>query len=112
MLAGCFSGDGENEAIEIIGGESPVMNCLEQYRTNSEEADSRIWRHATQSTARKMLICSPDTDIYNIGLNYISSTSKHYIIKINAYSAIETSFIDLPNFHHALTNDPDLASVP
>lgn len=112
MLAGCFSDDGENDAIEIIGGESPVMNCLEQYRTNSEEADCRIWRHATQSTARKMLICSPDTDIYNIGLNYISSTSKHYIIKINAYSAIETSFIDLPNLHHALTNDPDLASVP
>uniref|UniRef100_A0A1X7SK26 Tesmin/TSO1-like CXC domain-containing protein n=1 Tax=Amphimedon queenslandica TaxID=400682 RepID=A0A1X7SK26_AMPQE len=38
--------------------------------------------------------------------------SKHYIVKISAYSAIEASFIDLNSFHHALINDPDLASVP
>lgn len=55
---------------------------------------------------------APHINTYNIELNYMPSTSKHYI-KINAYSAIETSFmIDLPTLHHALTNDPDLASVP
>jgi len=39
------------------------------YTSNALEADNRIWRHAVQTTATKILVYSPDTDVYNIGLS-------------------------------------------
>ena len=47
-----------------------------QYCSNAEEADNRMWRHATQSPASDILIYSPNTDVYNIGLHLVKLT-KH-----------------------------------
>ena len=45
-----------------------TINNEEQYKTNAQEADSRIWRHCQQSHLNKHYIFSPDTDTYIIGL--------------------------------------------
>jgi len=39
-----------------------------KYLSNAEEADMRIWTHATQTSAQHILVYSPDTHIYNRGL--------------------------------------------
>ena len=83
------------------------------YNTNAEEADMRIWRHAYQSKATKILIYSPDTDVYNIGMSLTSITShQDCIVQINLPHTREQKFINLTNLLKALDNDPDLAGIP
>ena len=71
LIAGCFSGKGENNGW-IISSSKAYAEPVPQYQSNAEEADNRIWRHAIQSLATNILIYSPDTDVYNIGLGLIS----------------------------------------
>ena len=72
----------------------------------------RIWRHAYQSKANKILIYSPDTDVYNIGLPLISITSHvECIVEINLPHSNEQRFVSINDLQTALDNDPDLASI-
>ena len=73
VIAGCLSGEGENNAWVIRSCEA-IAEPLPQYQSNAEEADNRIWRHAIQSWATNILIYSPDTDVYNIGLDLVTQT--------------------------------------
>ena len=52
-----------------VRGEQPTITRPEL--SNAEEANKRIWRHATQTSAQRILVYSPDTDVYNIGLPII-----------------------------------------
>ena len=38
------------------------------YFTNMDEADMRIWLHCVHTSGQRVLIFSPDTDVYHIGL--------------------------------------------
>ena len=71
ILAGCFSGLGENTAW-LLHPDEVAVEQLEEYSSNAVEADSRIWRHAMQSQASVILVYSPDTDVYNIGLPFVN----------------------------------------
>ena len=54
------------------------------YSSNSPEADMLLWRHALQSNAVRVLMYSPDTDVYNIGLSLISThPNTDFIIQLN-----------------------------
>lgn len=73
----------------------------------------RIWRHACQTKASRILIYSPDTDVYNIGLAMTSITTYgEFIIQLNLPHSHEQRFLSLNNLQTALLNDPDLASIP
>ena len=112
VLAGCFSGEDEDSAVLVNSGNISVSTMIHEYDTNSEEADCRIWRHATCCSANNVLIYSPDTDVYNIGLHYLSTaSSKQYIIQINVINAISKEYIFLNHLHTAFFNDPDLSSI-
>ena len=72
----------------------------------------RIWRHAYQSKANKILIYSPDTDVYNIGLPLTCITSHvECIVQINLPHSNERRFVSINNLKTALHDDPDLASI-
>ena len=44
----------------------------------------RIWKHAFETQATRILIYSPDTDIYNIGLPLLSEIpNKEVIVQYN-----------------------------
>ena len=78
IVAGCLK-----DTWEISGSGTPP-HTREIYQTNAEEADMRIWRHAYQSKATRMLIYSPDTDVYNIGLPLTCiSSHEECIVQIN-----------------------------
>ena len=112
VLAGCFSGEREDNAWVILPGDTSIPEPSPQYRSTAEEADNRTWRHATQCSGNKVLIYSPDTDVYNIGLALLHGTPKEYAIQLNVPHATEQKYLFLNNLVTAFYNDPDLASLP
>ena len=117
LLAGCFSGSGENNAWLLHAGEvsAEQPEQPEQYYSNAEEADSRIRRHAVQCNANVnvILIYSSDTDVYNIGLSHMSQKpAATYIIQLNPPHSDEKKYININNFKIALQKDPDLSNLP
>ena len=115
-VAGCFSGDGADSGWILCGPDHATTIAVPDanYLSNASEADTRIWRHATQTWANRVLIYSPDTDVYNIGLGLIDEhiSKREYIVQINVPHASEKRFVHLNNLHLALQRDTDLATVP
>ena len=82
-LAGCFGSETESLPWKITSGAHNIPEQDMHYSCNASEADLRLWRHAKQSTASEVLIYSPDTDIYNIGLLVSQHQTKNVSIQIN-----------------------------
>ena len=76
----CVAGSGE-------GVDRDEVWCVKddgielEFKSNAEEADTRVWLHASKFTGKKILIFSPDTDVYHIGLS--QSTHNDIIIQLN-----------------------------
>ena len=60
------------------------------------------------SAAQRILVLSPDTDVYHIGL---TQTQKDVIVQINPYSSKQLTSLHLCNLKNALACDPDLATL-
>ena len=68
-VAGGFEGEIEDSAWFVTTEGNPQPNPI--YTCNAEETDTLIWAHVNQSTSSKILILSPDTGVYHIGLPLI-----------------------------------------
>ena len=97
----------------MSGGNSLPLPDL-NYLSNAEEADMRIWRHATQTSAQHILVYSPDTDVYNIGVPIIQERrlSTQCIIQLNGPHSQVLKYLHINNLTQALEDDPDLATLP
>ena len=102
---------GREDNAWVIHSSDIAPQVVTEYSSNAEESDNRIWRHATQSRAKIILIYSPDTDIYNIGLTLICESDKQYIVQLNVTHSAEKRYLNLNIHLIALSNDPDLAYV-
>jgi len=111
VISGSFSGFNEDDA-QIITANELVPEHSTLYHTNAEEADNRMWRHACQSWATRILIYSPDTDTYNIGLGLLNSTAKQFSVQLSVVHSSVRKYVYLNNLQTAFLNDPDLASLP
>ena len=111
-VAGCFGSETESLPWKIIPGAHNIPEQDMHYSSNASDADLRLWRHAKQSTASEVLIYSPDTDIYNIGLLVSQHQTKNVSIQINPLNAQLKTYISINNLITALQNDPDLSSLP
>ncbi|CAC5392076.1 unnamed protein product [Mytilus coruscus] len=69
-----------------------------------EEADTRVWLHAVTSTAQTVIIYSPDTDVYFIGLPLVKNSDKSLYVQLKD-SPYEKLFISMNEFSVALQND-------
>jgi hypothetical protein len=49
---------------------------------NHEEADTRVWLHASVSSADQVIIYSPDTDVFVIGLSIVLSLNKTVYVQL------------------------------
>ena len=105
VLAGCFTSE---YTWLIRAGALPETAYL--YTSNAHEADNRIWRHAIQTTANKILVCSPDTDVYNIGLSM--PNNKDYIVQLNVHHSPDKKYLMLRHLNLAFQGDPDLQALP
>ena len=89
VLAGCL---GNDMAWIIKCGESTVPQPEPLYFSNAIEGDQILWHHATMCSATTVLLYSPDTDVYNIGLTKHSlSSTKQYIVQLNVPHSIQKS---------------------
>ena len=110
VVAGCFSGAAENTAWRITADDL-LLQPEPIYMSTAQEADIRLWRHAINSQAHDILIYSPDTDVYNIGLGLIYGLSAEYIIQLNPLHCDE-QYPHLNKLLKAFENDLDTALLP
>lgn len=107
-LAGCFEGNIEDTAWCITKTNTPQPEPL--YTCNAEETDTRVWRHVKITECVRILVMSPDTDVYHIGLPLIHR-QKEIVIQINTYNCRDLCYLHLSALLTAFTNDPDLSSL-
>ena len=108
-LSGCF---GNSDTFRMSGNDTLPSPAGLRYKSNSVEADMRIWRHVTQTQARHILVYSPDTDVYNIGLSILNRISdKDIYVHLNVPHSQIQQYLHLNNLLKALELDPDLASL-
>ena len=80
-----------------------------KYTSNAEETDTRIWVHVRQTECTRILVVSPDTDVYHIGLPLVSNLSnKEVVVQV---SPVNSKECHLSALNSALANDPDLAGL-
>ena len=87
----------------------PAFNVF----SNAEEADTRVWLHAGKSNARKILIFSPDTDTYHIGMtaSSVNLITKEVMIQINPTTK-PLRLLSLHGLGDAVSRDPDMFDIP
>ena len=82
VVAGGFQGDLQDTVwyVESTG----VLQPDPTLKNNSEETDTRVWRHVQQTTSSKCLVVSPDTDVYMTGLPLYHGENKDIIVQIKS----------------------------
>ena len=76
------------------------------YSSNAEEADTMIWLHASKTQLHNILVLSPDTEVYMIGLPLQCSHSKHIIVQISKIGSHELKLLCTKTLIQAIANDP------
>ncbi len=102
IVAGAFKGEKQNCAMIVNCNECSV---IDKFKCNHEETDSRIWFHVNNIDSKTILIYSPDTDVYHIGLPLC--TDKDITIELcNTFKKEE--YLSLSAMRNALSNDLDM----
>jgi len=105
----------DQEFFANIGGNAYSTNKESEamirptFTSNVDEADMRIWLHSLHSVGNRILVFSPDTDVYHIGLTQIYG--KHVIIQLSKSLNVSPKLLDLNALLDALEKDPDLSSI-
>ena len=111
FVAGSFAEvDLANTCWFVTGSNTPQPDPL--YSSNAEETDTVIWLHADRTKCKKILVLSPDTDVYMIGLPLQCTQDKEVIVQISDLKSRDLKLLHLNCLVAALVNDPDMASVP
>ena len=109
FIAGCFDGNLNNTCGYVQGSNAaepePILS------TNAPEADTRVWLHAKATRAKNVLVISPDTDTYHIGLGLPWITNKQVLVQVSQLSSKEHQYLDLTSFVGVLKGDPDLSTI-
>ena len=108
-VAGAFDGDITDTAWFVHGQDSPQPDP--RFTCVAEETDTRLWLHVRNTKCHRILIMSPDTDVYNIGLPLPCVREKEVVVQVSTYSAREMKFLHLSSLTAAFKNDPDLARI-
>lgn len=108
-VAGAFEDQISDTAWYVSKNSQPQPDP--KYTCNAEEADTRVWLHIRHTTHMRLLLMSPDTDVYHIGLG-LNMSDKHVMVQISPVNSREIRFLDFRALNIALQNDPDLATVP
>ena len=104
------AGTADNNSQEAIVITHTTSYVSTELTCNAEETDTRIWLHILNSTIQPVLILSPDTDTYHIGLALLPPV-KEVIIQLSSPGARELN-LHLHRLIDALTCDPDMMHIP
>ena len=67
--------------------------------------------YVLKSECTLILVVSPDTDVYHIGLPLVTNSGKDIAVQVSAINSKEVRFVNLSALAYALVNDPDLAAL-
>ena len=110
ITAGGFS---EVDGVKAMGVTSRGMPHEEpQLFSDAEESDTRIWIHALNASDTTILILSPDTDVYHIGIPLVAHTNLDIIVQLSKFNNRELRLVNMKALIHAFNNDPSLAPIP
>ncbi len=110
-IAGAFAGEISDTAWYITGGRGQPEPDP-KYACNAEEADTRLWLHVKNTDHHRVLVITPDTDVYMIGLGLQGSgQTKDVIAQVSPYSSRELTFLHMSRLIRALETDPDLGKL-
>ena len=108
-VAGHLNGQAGDIAWFVCGHDMPQPEPV--YNCQAEETDTRLWLHATKCPHQNILILSPDTDVYHIGLPLPCVRTKQIIVQVSAINSRQLKLLHLPALLSALDNDPDLSKI-
>ena len=108
-VAGHLDGQAGDIAWFVCGKNRPQPEPI--YKCEAEETDTRLWLHATKSPFHNILILSPDTDVYHIGLPLACVKTKEIIVQVSAINSRQLKLLHLSALVNALDNDPDLSKI-
>ena len=108
-VAGAFAEHLANTSWFVEGSNSPQPDPV--YSCNAEETDTMLWLHAKRTQCDKVLVLSPDTDVYMIGLPLQCTLDKDIIVQISDLNSRELRLLCMRRLITALSSDPDLATV-
>ncbi|CAG2204250.1 BCL6 [Mytilus edulis] len=74
-----FDDDNRDKALGISSLHVGIVEFA-QLSANHEEGDTRVWLHASQAAASRVVIYSPDTDTFFIGLHIVKSLRKSVFV--------------------------------
>ena len=96
----------------FVEGNNSTSQPDPAYSSNAElETDTMIWLHVRRTDCNTILIQSPDTDVYMIGLPLQCTQEKDIIVQISAINSRELKLLSMKNLISALCNDPDMVNV-
>ncbi|VDI31327.1 Hypothetical predicted protein [Mytilus galloprovincialis] len=108
VTAGGFDDDRKDRAISILKGQVVDYDLASG---NHEEADTRVWLHASVTTADQVIIYSPDTDVFFIGLPLVSDLNKTVYVQLRD-SPYNNSFLSMDKLVKCITlNDSLLQGI-
>ena len=101
VTAGGFDGELTDKSLVSQNG-SISQHLLTE--GNHEEADTRVWLHANASAVNIVVIYSPDTDIYFIGLPILKDIDKTIYVQLKD-SPYEKIYLNMNKLVPSLNND-------
>lgn len=108
-VSGAFSGEIIDTAWFVTSTNQPEPDP--QFSCNAEEANTKLWLHAHKTPYDRILMITPDTDVYMVGLCLNCTKSKEIIAQINPYNVRQLRLLHLSRLLTALETNPDLAKV-
>ncbi|CAC5360348.1 unnamed protein product [Mytilus coruscus] len=105
VTAGGFDDVNVDKALGSLGaGDGSIVECY-HLNSNHEEGDTRVWLHAIQSKSQRIIIYSPDTDKFIVGLPFIDSIGDKTIYLQLKDSCFDHQFVDMRMFSLQMSND-------
>ena len=106
-VTGSFDSELQDKAVVVTIENGIVID--DNLEGNHEETDSRIWLHVCKSPFSNILVYSPDTDTYHIGLPFVSANQSVLIQLNNRFG--DEKYLDLNLLRTCLDQDPELCSI-
>ncbi|CAC5404123.1 unnamed protein product [Mytilus coruscus] len=109
ITAGGFDDDNRDKTLGISSLYVGIVEFA-QLSANQEEGDTRVWLHESQAAASRVIIYSPDTDTFFIGLPIVKSLRKSVFVQTKD-TPYEKTFIDMMRFLSLLSHDLSLQGI-
>ncbi|CAC5386181.1 unnamed protein product [Mytilus coruscus] len=90
---------------KALGAGDEDISEFSDFNSNHEEGDTRVWLHAIHSKSQRIIMYSPDTDTFFVGLPFIDCLGDKTIYLQLKDSTFDQQFVDMNRFSLQMSND-------